>query len=75
MAVEQPGESVFQSRSGLHYSHLQPIVRTSHKALTITMGIESEGEHVDIQRAASILTPEAIPDLSDYRMGILSIRP
>ncbi|XP_035560649.1 uncharacterized protein LOC111091889 [Canis lupus familiaris] len=72
MAVEQPGESVFQSRSGLHYSHLQPIVRTSHKALTITMGIESEGEHVDIQRAASILTPEAIPDLSDYRMDHLS---
>ncbi|XP_077721677.1 uncharacterized protein LOC144294031 isoform X2 [Canis aureus] len=36
------------------------------------MGIESEGEHVDIQRAASILTPEAIPDLSDYRMDHLS---
>lgn len=49
--------------------------RTSDMALTITSGLENVVEHLDIQRAANITSTEAIPDISDYKIGILSIRP
>lgn len=46
----------FQSRHDFHSFHSWPMVRTHHKALTITRDLENVGEHLDIQWAANITT-------------------